>query len=106
LMGVHKDHTFAIILEPVDNGRTIEHVEIYYTDPAIQGEDWFDMRSRNSELWKSVFVEDVGVVESMQRGRRASAFDGGHFSPVMDESTHHFHSWIASQFLGSKALEK
>ncbi|MEZ5800648.1 MAG: SRPBCC family protein [Nitratireductor sp.] len=77
-----------------------------YTDPAIQGEDWFDMRSRNSELWKSVFVEDVGVVESMQRGRKASAFDGGHFSPVMDESTHHFHSWIASQFLGSKALEE
>ena len=99
LMGVHKDHTFAIILEPVDHGRTIEHVEIFYTSPDMLGSDWDEMRKRNSDLWKTVFAEDVGVVESMQRGRKASAFDGGHFSPVMDESTHHFHSWIASQFL-------
>jgi choline monooxygenase len=50
-------------------------------------------------MWKDVFVEDIGVVESMQRGRGASAFDGGHFSPVMDEPTHHFHAWAARSLL-------
>ncbi|MCG6858334.1 MAG: aromatic ring-hydroxylating dioxygenase subunit alpha [Salaquimonas sp.] len=99
LMGVHRDHTFAIVLEPVAHDRTIEHVEIYFAAETSTGEDWRDMRERNARLWKGVFVEDIGVVEAMQRGRLASAFDGGHFSPVMDESTHHFHRWIAKRFL-------
>jgi choline monooxygenase len=99
LFGVHKDHTFAIILEPLDAGRTVEHVEIFYTDPQVAGPGWEAMRQRNTQMWKDVFVEDVGVVQSMQKGRGASAFDGGHFSPVMDESTHHFHTWIARQLL-------
>jgi hypothetical protein len=40
-------------------------------------------------------------VEAMHLGRMADGFDGGHFSPVMDESTHHFHRWIAGQFCKS-----
>ncbi len=97
LFGVHKDHTFAIILEPLDENRTVEHVEIYYADASSAEETMADMRAINTKLWKDIFIEDIGVVERMQRGRRASTFDGGHFSPVMDESTHHFHSWIAGQ---------
>lgn len=99
LMGVHRDHTFAILLEPVAHDRTIEHVEIYFAAESSTGPDWQEMRTKNAELWKGVFIEDIGVVEAMQRGRLASAFDGGHFSPVMDESTHHFHRWIAKGFL-------
>ncbi|MFZ1815294.1 MAG: aromatic ring-hydroxylating dioxygenase subunit alpha [Rhizobiaceae bacterium] len=102
LLGVHKDHTFAILLEPVGNDRTIEHVEIYYAQEEMLNDDWGEMRHRNTALWKTVFAEDVGVVESMQKGRNASNFDGGHFSPVMDESTHHFHRWVAGRFLAAK----
>ena len=35
----------------------------------------------------------------MQRGRHASMFDGGKFSPVMDNPTHEFHAWIARQMM-------
>ncbi|MEL7429080.1 MAG: aromatic ring-hydroxylating dioxygenase subunit alpha [Pseudomonadota bacterium] len=99
LMGVHKDHTFAIILEPKTQERTVEHVELYYASPTMQDDEWSTMRVTNAAFWKGVFTEDVGVVEAMQDGRRADGFDGGHFSPVMDESTHHFHRWMAGQFL-------
>jgi len=44
-----------------------------------------------------VFEEDIFVVEGMQRGRHASLFDGGKFSPVMDSPTHCFHHWVATQ---------
>jgi phenylpropionate dioxygenase-like ring-hydroxylating dioxygenase large terminal subunit len=99
LLGVHKDHVFAMVLEPVDEGHTVEHVALYYAKPEMTDDAWEEMRARNAQLWKGIFVEDIGVVESMQKGRKASRFDGGHFSPVMDESTHHFHSWIANRFL-------
>ncbi|GIL00974.1 MAG: (2Fe-2S) ferredoxin [Alphaproteobacteria bacterium] len=100
LLGVHKDHAFAILIEPAGHDRTLEHVELYYASAEMASEAWAELRAINARLWRDVFVEDVGVVEAMQRGRAASAFDGGHFSPVMDESTHHFHRWIARRFLG------
>jgi phenylpropionate dioxygenase-like ring-hydroxylating dioxygenase large terminal subunit len=95
LLGVHKDHAFAILLLPDGAGRTREQVEIYYADEAVRGDAFTGMRTTNTEMWQTVFAEDVGVVEGMQRGRHATGYDGGKFSAVMDASTHHFHSWVA-----------
>jgi hypothetical protein len=52
-------------------------------------------------LWKTVFEEDIFVVEGMQKGRYAKGFDGGRFSPIMDEPTHVFHDWYARQILNT-----
>ncbi|MFC3615089.1 aromatic ring-hydroxylating dioxygenase subunit alpha [Lutimaribacter marinistellae] len=93
LLGVHRDHSFAIILTPVAQNRTQEHVHLFYTapdtDPAL--------RVNNARLWKQVFEEDIFVVEGMQRGRAAPGFDGGRFSPAMDGPTHLFHAWVAGK---------
>ncbi len=106
MLGVHKDHTFGIVLEPKSPSQTLEHIEIYYTSDEMRSNEWQDMRETNAAFWKEVFAEDVGVVEAMQMGRNADGFDGGHFSPVMDESTHHFHRWVASHFMdGVEAAE-
>jgi phenylpropionate dioxygenase-like ring-hydroxylating dioxygenase large terminal subunit len=48
-------------------------------------------------MWQTVFAEDISVVEGMQKGRKAPAYDGGKFSAVMDESTYHFHKWVARE---------
>ncbi len=98
LFGVHRDHVYAILLEPTGLETTVEHIEIYYADAAMTGPDHADLRAENARLWKGIFMEDIGVVEGMQRGRHGISFDGGRFSPVMDEPTHAFHHWIASQF--------
>ncbi|MCZ0810853.1 MAG: aromatic ring-hydroxylating oxygenase subunit alpha [Pseudomonadota bacterium] len=93
LLGTHRDHAFAIILEPRGCERTVEHVHLYYAVPdSDEG-----LRMRNSQLWKTVFEEDIFVVEGMQRGRHANRFDGGRFSPVMDSPTHCFHDWVAGK---------
>ncbi|QBY00721.1 aromatic ring-hydroxylating dioxygenase subunit alpha [Rhodophyticola sp. CCM32] len=93
LFGVHRDHAYSIILEPVSAMQTREHVNIYYaapdTDPAL--------RDRNAAQWREVFEEDIFVVEGMQQGRAAPGFDGGRFSPVMDGPTHLFHAWVAGR---------
>lgn len=56
-----------------------------------------ELKDTNSSFWKSVFLEDVGVVEGMQKGRQGIYFDGGKFSPIMDTPTHTFHQWVATQ---------
>ncbi|MFO7757184.1 MAG: SRPBCC family protein [Roseovarius sp.] len=100
LLGVHRDHAFVIILEPKGPERTIEHVHLYY---AVAGSDE-GLRMRNAQLWKSVFEEDIFVVEGMQRGRHASGFDGGRFSPVMDSPTHCFHAWVAGRIEAHRGM--
>lgn len=97
LLGVHRDHSFAIILEPVDCANTIEHIELYYTDMIVTSPEYDQLRNENARLWKAVFQEDLFVVEGMQRGRSGVLFDGGRFSPEMDEPTHNFHYWVAQQ---------
>ncbi|MDR9393906.1 aromatic ring-hydroxylating oxygenase subunit alpha [Roseovarius sp. SYSU LYC5161] len=93
LLGTHRDHAFAIILEPRGPERTVENIHLYYAVPnSDEG-----LRMRNTQLWKTVFEEDIFVVEGMQRGRHATQFDGGRFSPVMDSPTHCFHEWVAGK---------
>ena len=93
LMGVHRDHTFAIILVPQGPEKTIENIHLYYAQPDTDA----DLRAQNTEQWKAVFAEDIFVVEGMQRGRHAPHFDGGRFSPAMDSPTHLFHKWVAAR---------
>ncbi|MEO0919007.1 MAG: aromatic ring-hydroxylating dioxygenase subunit alpha, partial [Pseudomonadota bacterium] len=98
MLGVQRDHCFAIILEPQGPARTVEHIHLFYaspdTDPAL--------RRQNAEQWETVFREDIGVVEGMQAGRGAPGFDGGRFSPAMDGPTHAFHKWVATQMATSR----
>jgi phenylpropionate dioxygenase-like ring-hydroxylating dioxygenase large terminal subunit len=101
LFGVHRDHAFAIRLEPLAQDRTLEHVELYYaSEEAARAERFRALREKNARLWKEVFTEDVFVVEGMQKGRHAPGFDGGRFSAVMDSPTHVFHDWAAHRLAG------
>lgn len=102
LLGVHRDHAFTIILVPEGPAKTVENIHIYYaTDDSSA-----DLRAANTKQWKLVFEEDIFVVEGMQRGRSAPGFDGGRFSPVMDNPTHLFHDWVASKIDAHRNLDQ
>lgn len=102
LLGVHRDHAFVILLLPDGPGKTREEVHIYYASDQTNPE----LRAQNATQWREVFVEDVFVVEGMQRGRHAPGFDGGRFSPVMDGPTHLFHTWVAAKIETRRGLGK
>ena len=95
---MHRDQVFAIILEPKALDRTLERVAIFYASAEMCSPDWSGLRAANTAAWKTVFEEDVFVVEGMQRGRHGPLFDGGRFAPAMDGPTHLFHTWIADRF--------
>ncbi|MEM8749873.1 MAG: aromatic ring-hydroxylating dioxygenase subunit alpha [Pseudomonadota bacterium] len=101
LLGVHRDHRFAIVLVPDGLEETRERIAIYYANEAMTGDDYAELRKANSALWKEIFEEDIFVVEGMQSGRHGRYFDGGKFSPVMDEPTWVFHHWVASQIVAN-----
>jgi choline monooxygenase len=57
------------------------------------------MRKKNSEFWKEVMKEDIKAIEGMQEGRNSPTYNGGNFSPIMDNPTHQFHKWVAENLI-------
>ena len=99
LFGAQRDHGFAMILMPTGIDETRELTEIYYAFNPAEHPERAALIDKNAEQWKEVFEEDIFVVEGMQKGRHGPHFDGGKFSPVMDNPTHRFHEWAANQLL-------
>jgi len=99
MLGVQRDHVFAIVLEPRGPTETLEHVHLLYASDQTSDA----LRAKNAAQWKEVFVEDIGVVEGMQAARGAPGFDGGRFSPVMDGPTLIFHQWVAGRLAEYRA---
>ena len=97
MLGIHKDHYYAYWLEPTNHERTLEHMEIYYVgDEAAKSKKYKQLRMQNHKLWEDIQKEDVDIIQRMQIGRNSIAYNGGNFSPDMDNPTHHFHKWVAT----------
>jgi len=99
LIGVHADHLFIMILQPINEHATVEHVRLSYVGEDALDAKFADHHQSLLDSWKSVFEEDIFAVERMQKGRSSPAYQGGAFAPAMDEPTHHFHRWVAEQLL-------
>ncbi len=100
-LGLHKDHLFIMYLQPTANDETVEHVRISYVGDEGLGEGYREHHKSLLDAWTEVFKEDIFAVERMQKGRFSPAYQGGVFSPTMDEATLHFHQWVGGQLLAN-----
>ena len=100
MIGLHLDHFYVFWLEPLAFNRTKEHMEMYYIgEESANSEELKELRKENARFWKDVMLEDVSAIEGMQKGRSSPVYNGGNFSPVMDNPTHQFHKWIAGNLI-------
>ncbi len=100
MIGLHIDHFYVFWLEPLSMNKTKEHMQMYYVgNESANGEDLKELRKENSRFWKDVMLEDVNAIEGMQEGRNSPVYNGGNFSPVMDQPTHQFHKWVANSLM-------
>jgi choline monooxygenase len=72
-------------------------VRIFYVDDGADSDTYSACRAATHAAWRLVFGEDVFAVEGMQQGRASPGYEGGVFSKVMDQPTHHFHRWVAAK---------
>ena len=100
MIGLHVDHFYAFWLEPISINETKEHLAMYYVgDNSANGNELKNMRKENSNFWKGVMSEDIKAIEGMQEGRNSPIYNGGNFSPAMDNPTHEFHKWVVGNLL-------
>jgi len=100
MIGLHVDHFYVFWLEPLSINKTKEHMQMYYVgNESANGNDLKELRKENSRFWKDVMLEDISAIEGMQEGRNSPVYNGGNFSPEMDQPTHQFHKWIANNLI-------
>jgi choline monooxygenase len=102
LLGFQADHAFAIIVTPLASDATREDVRLYYVGEGATHDAYAGCRAATQAAWDVVFREDVFAVEGMQQGRASPSYQGGVFSPVMDQPTHHFHRWVAGKLTAAR----
>ena len=71
----------------------------YVGNTSANGEELKEMRKENLKFWKNVMLEDIVAIEGMQSGRNSPSYNGGNFSPTMDQPTHQFHKWVAGNLI-------
>ncbi|MES2207911.1 MAG: aromatic ring-hydroxylating dioxygenase subunit alpha [Pseudomonadota bacterium] len=99
LLGIQADHAFAMQIQPIAQGKTIEHLRLFYVGDEAVSDKYAGCRDAVLEAWRVVFAEDINAVEGMQKGRASPGYNGGVFSPEMDVPTHYFHQWNARRLL-------
>ena len=100
MLGIHKDHYYVYWLEPTSHDFTKEHMEIYYVgEEAALSDKYKSLREQNYNQWHSIQSEDIMIIEGMQAGRSSPIYNGGNFSPVLDNPTHHFNKWVATSLV-------
>ena len=68
-------------------------------EKAANSKKYKSLRKQNYKLWEGVQSEDVDIIEGMQEGRNSPVYNGGNFSPIMDQPTHQFHKWVANSLM-------
>ncbi len=101
LIGIHADHLFIMMLQPINKDETVEHVRISYVGEEALSDTYSGHHDAMLSNWSNVFSEDIFAVERMQKGRSSPGYTGGKFAPSMDEPTVHFHRWIAQRLLNA-----
>jgi choline monooxygenase len=100
MIGLHLDHFYVFWLEPIATDKTKEHMHIYYVgEESANGDGLKELRKENARFWKDVMLEDISAIEGMQAGRGSPVYNGGNFSPAMDQPTHQFHKWVANNLI-------
>jgi len=100
MIGLHVDHFYVFWLEPLSINKTKEHMQMYYVGKeSANNDDLQELRKENARFWKDVMLEDVNAIEGMQDGRNSPVYNGGNFSPIMDQPTHQFHKWVANNLI-------
>lgn len=105
LLGLQADHFFTMTILPLSETESLERVQLLFLGEVATSDKYEAHRQSVLDSWREVFSEDIFAVEGMQKGRRSPAYEGGVFSPVMDQHTLHFHQWIARRIDPDSAID-
>ncbi len=104
MIGVHANHVYAFIIQPVAVDRTVERFEFFFIGDAAMRPEFSAARAQMIDLIALVNGEDIDIVQRLQIGCRSPAMSGSVFSPVMEDTTHKFQKIVVERLLADAGL--
>jgi choline monooxygenase len=95
MFGLHPDHLVFFGVIPLSPALTEEVFHFYFVGDAAMSDAHEASRARVIGNLISINAEDIGIVESMQQGRRSPGYVKGPFSPYQEATLHQFQLKIA-----------
>lgn len=92
---VYPDHIAMFHVNPIGPARTQEKIAVYLLGEAATATQYSSGRQAVLDMWQDLNSEDIGLLESLQRGRQAPGYDGGVLSPYWDEAPRSFARLVA-----------
>lgn len=84
---------------PLAPDKMREEIHIYLIERAATGKRYQKERQQVFDSWHSLNLEDVGLLEALQRGRSSPSYDGGVFSRQWEQPTADYSKLIAQGLL-------
>ena len=94
-MTLFHDNLRIILVQPDGPGRCVERVEVFLIGQAARDPALAAARRVLVDRFREFNAEDVTVVEKLQHSFATTAWDGGHFTPVLDGTVHRFQRLVA-----------
>lgn len=96
------DNLFSIIALPQSAAHTVERVEFFFARDEALAEQHAEARRSTAGFIIDVNLEDIGIVEKVQRGRVSPAFEGGQFASAQEATSLQFQRQIAAAMLAEE----
>lgn len=94
-MTLFHDNLRIILVQPDGPTRCVERVEVFLVGEAALDPALAAARRALVNRFREFNAEDVAVVEKLQHSFATTAWDGGHFTPVLDGPVHRFQRLVA-----------
>ncbi|MEM9117649.1 MAG: aromatic ring-hydroxylating dioxygenase subunit alpha [Cyanobacteria bacterium P01_F01_bin.56] len=95
MLGVHPDYFLVFIVNPLSPSQTQERMTFYFIGDAAMTSENEALRHLPIDLWQDTNDEDIEMIERLQIGRQSPRFDGGCFSPELEQAVYRFQQMVA-----------
>ncbi|MEO0457607.1 MAG: aromatic ring-hydroxylating dioxygenase subunit alpha [Cyanobacteria bacterium P01_A01_bin.114] len=95
MLGVHPDYFLVFTVNPLRPDQSAERMVFYFIGDEAMTPEHEALRHLPIDLWKVTNDEDIKMIERMQLGRKSPGFDGGCFSPALEQPVYRFQQKIA-----------
>ncbi|MEL6137670.1 MAG: aromatic ring-hydroxylating dioxygenase subunit alpha [Cyanobacteria bacterium J06626_23] len=100
MLGVHPDYFLVFIVNPIAPDRSTERMVFYFVGEDAMTPNNQALRYLPIDLWIETNDEDIHMIERLQVGRRSPVFEGGCFSPQLEQTVYRFQQQIAQAVNG------
>ena len=95
MLGVHPDYFLVFLATPIRPDQSAERMVFYFVGDDAMTPENTSLRHLPIDLWKETNDEDIAMIERMQVGRKSPHFDGGCFSPALEQTVYRFQQAVA-----------